>query len=305
VAQTDLRWQSKLVLLAVLPGVGAHVLLEAYWWSRQSAPVAIWTLGLGALFGLVTWKLRAATPWASLTGAAILASLMFSSTYFPYLPWHTAFIPVLAVVAITFLTTRLGRRKKERIGQAESKLGRAPSQVAANLGIAAVASSEFFQSWLIDSHGFANTTLVPAPLFTIALAALAEAAADTASSEIGQVLGGKPRMITTLRKSEPGTDGGITVAGTLGGVIAAALVAAAGTWALSGDRTMLILSCAGGVFGLLFDSLLGATLERFGWLNNDAVNFLSTASAAVFAIVVLATLRPPAPVPPLHGIFRQ
>jgi uncharacterized protein (TIGR00297 family) len=305
VDQTDLRWQSKLILLAVLPGVGAHVLLEAQWWGLQSAPVAIWTLCLGALFGLVTWKLRAATPWASLTGAAILASLMFSSTYFPYLPWHTACTPVLAVVAITFLTTKLGRSKKERIGTAESKRGRSPSQVAANLGVAAIASSGFFQSWLIDSHGFANTTPIPAPLFTIALAALAEAAADTASSEIGQVFGGKPRMITTLRKVEPGKDGAITFAGTLAGIIAAALVATAGTWALNGDRTMLMLSCAGGVFGLLFDSVLGATFEKIGWLNNDAVNFLSTASAAVFAIVVLATMRPPAPVPPLHGIFHR
>jgi uncharacterized protein (TIGR00297 family) len=210
---------------------------------------------------------------------------------------------VLAVVGITFVTTRLGRRKKERIGTAESKRGRSPSQVTANLGVAAIGSSEFFQSWLIDSHGFANTTLIPEPLFTIALAALAEAAADTASSEIGQVFGGSPRMITTLRKVEPGTDGAITFAGTLAGIFAAVLVAAAGTWALSGDRAMLMLSCAGGVFGLLFDSLLGATLEKIGWLNNDAVNFLSTASAATFAILVLATMRSPAPVPPLHGIM--
>ena len=302
-AQTDLRWQSKLILLIVLPVVGAHVLLESHWWSLQSAPVAIWTLGISALFGLITWKIRAATPWASITGAAILASLMFSSTYFPYFPWHNAFVPVLAVVGIAFVTTGLGRRKKERLGTAESKRGRSASQVTANLGIAAIASSEFFQSWLIDSHGFANTTLIPEPLFTIALAALAEAAADTASSEIGQVFGGSPRMITTLRKVEPGTDGAITFAGTLAGIVAALLVAAAGTWALSGDRTMFMLSCAGGVFGLLFDSLLGATLEKIGWLNNDAVNFLSTASAATFAILVLATMRPPAPVPPLHGIM--
>ena len=301
-AETDLRWQSKLVLLAVLPGVGAHVLLEANWWSQQSAPVALWTVGLAVLFGLTTWKVRAATPWAAFTGAAILASLMFSSAYFPYVPWHTAFVPVLAVVAITFATTRLGRLKKERLGTAEGKRGRSPSQVAANLGVAAIASSEFFQSWLIDSHGFANTTLIPEPLFTVALAALAEAAADTASSEFGQVFGGNPRMITTLRKVEPGTNGAITLAGTIAGVVAVAMVATAGTWALSGDRTMLLLSCAGGVFGLLFDSLLGATFEKVGWLNNDGVNFLSTASAAVFTIVILATLRPPPPVPPLHGI---
>jgi uncharacterized membrane protein len=45
------------------------------------------------------------------------------------------------------------------------------------------------------------------------------------------------------------------------------------------------------VFGLLFDSLLGATVERRGWLNNDAVNFLSTGSAAGFALVLMAVMR--------------
>jgi uncharacterized membrane protein len=71
-------------------------------------------------------------------------------------------------------------------------------------------------------------------------------------------------------------------------VVAAGIVAAAGTLALRGDLTMFWISCAGAVFGLFFDNLLGATLEQRGWLNNDAVNFLSTASAAVFALGVLA-----------------
>jgi uncharacterized membrane protein len=53
---------------------------------------------------------------------------------------------------------------------------------------------------------------------------------------------------------------------------------------------MFWISCAGGVFGLLFDSLLGATLEEHGWLNNDGVNFLSTMSAAGFALGLLAVV---------------
>ena len=301
-ARTNLRWQSKLILLLVLPGVGAHVLLEAHWWSVQSPPVAIWTLGMSALFGLMTWKIRAGTPWASITGAAILASLMFATAIPPYDPLHTALVPVMAVVGISAGTTALGRKKKERLGTAESRRGRAPSQVTANLGIAAIAASEFFQSWLIEAHGFDISPVVPTLLFTIALAALAEAAADTASSEIGQVFGGTPRMITTMRKVQPGTDGAITLVGTLAGIAAAALVADVGTWALGGDRTMFWLSCAGGVFGLLFDSIIGATMEKAGWLNNDAVNFISTAAAVISAILVLATMRPPPPVPPLHGI---
>ena len=119
------------------------------------------------------------------------------------------------------------------------------------------------------------------------LAALAEAAADTASSEIGQVLGGRPRMVTTAQIVDPGTDGAISIAGTLAGVVAAAIVAAAGTWAMRGGWALFNLSIAGAIFGLFFDSLLGATFERKGWLNNDAVNFLSTASASAFALLML------------------
>jgi uncharacterized protein (TIGR00297 family) len=128
-------------------------------------------------------------------------------------------------------------------------------------------------------------------LFALAVAALAEAAADTASSEIGQVLGGRPRMITSFKAVDPGRDGAISLAGSLAGVVAAAMVAYAGMWAFSGGWILFNVSCAGAVFGLFFDSLLGATLEERGLLNNDAVNFLSTAGAAGFALAMLCAMH--------------
>jgi uncharacterized protein (TIGR00297 family) len=209
---------------------------------------------------------------------------MFSTALVPYKPWQTALMPVIGVFVLTYLATRLGRGRKERLGTAERRQGRTASQVAANLGVAALVSDGMVQSMLTDSGWFTRATFAPMPLFAVGLAALAEAAADTVSSEAGQVLGGRPRMITTGRQAEPGTDGAISLAGTLAGTAAAGLVAAAGTLALRGDWGMFWISFAGGVFGLFFDSLLGATLERRGWLNNDAVNFLSTASAAGFAL---------------------
>jgi uncharacterized membrane protein len=297
VAQQKLTWQSKLVLLAVMPFVGTGVALSLIGWSQQSAPVVIWTAGLSTLLGLVTMRLRAATPAAALTGAVITASLMFSSVTVPYEPWHTALIPVLAVAVLAFAATRVGRRKKERLGTAEERSGRAASQVAANLGIAALVTCAPVQSWVIDRGWFNRTSLdhpwidgaspIPRALFAVALAALAEAAADTVSSEIGQVLGGRPRMITTFRAVEPGTNGAVSVAGTIAGIMAAAAIASAGAWSFRGDVRMFAVSSAGAVFGLFFDSLLGASAEKLGWLNNDAVNFLSTAAAAAFAVGLL------------------
>lgn len=278
------------MLLLVLPYVAASVVLEAHWWAIQAAPVAIWTVGLSLLLGLAAFKLRSATLGAAAAGAAITASLMFSTAMMPYLPWQTALMPVLAVMVLTSISTRLGRQRKQQLGTAENRSGRTAAQVAANLGVAAIVSNELMQSWLADTGWFARATQVPMPLFAVGLAALAEAAADTVSSELGQVLSGHPRMMTTLRRVAPGTDGAISLGGTLAGVLAAAIVAAAGALALHGGAPMLAVGLAGGVFGLFFDSLLGATLERRGWLNNDGVNFLSTASAAAFALGMLAIL---------------
>lgn len=286
--EQDLAWQSKLVLLVVLPFVGADVLLAAFGWATQSVDVLIWTTVLSALLGLITWRMRAATPFAAATGALITASLMFSSVAMPYEPWHSALIPVLLVSLLAFAATRAGRRKKERLGTAEARRGRSAAQVAANLGLAALVASEPVKIWFLDSRWLPLRAHSGAFMSAMALAALAEAAADTVSSEIGQVLGGRPRMITSGRIAEPGADGAVSILGTLAGIVAAAIVAGAGTWALRGDRNLFWLSSSGAVFGLIFDSLLGATLERRGWLNNDAVNFLSTASAAGFTLFLLS-----------------
>jgi uncharacterized protein (TIGR00297 family) len=289
-SHSRLAWQSKLVLLLVVPFVAIDVLLQSHFFVQTLPHVAVWTLGLSVLLGLAVLKLRAATPAGAAAGVILTASLMFSTVTFPYQPWNTALVPVLAVSLLAYFATRMGRAQKECLGTAEERHGRAASQVAANLGVAALVLTQNFQSWLIDSHWFSRGTLAPVPIFAVGLAGLAEAAADTVSSEIGQVLGGRPRMITTLRTADPGVDGAISIAGTLAGIAAGVIVALAGTLALRGDASLFWISTAGAIFGLLFDSLLGATLERRGWLNNDAVNFLSTASAAAFALGILAII---------------
>lgn len=293
VTSSNLNWQSKLVLLIVLPWTTLSVLaLAREWWAQQPA-VAAWTVGLSVSLGLLAWALRSATPAAALTGAVICASLMFTMFDPPFRPWRTGLIPVLVVLTLTSLATRFGRRRKERLGTAEKRHGRGAAQVAANLGMAALIMDPSVQSALVDTYWFSRGTRVPISIFALGLAAVAEAAADTVSSEIGQVLGGKPIMITTLRRVEPGTDGGVTIAGSVAGIVAAGLVVLAGFIAFHLPPSTLSVAWAGGVFGLFFDSLLGATLERAGWLNNDGVNFLSTSAAVACSLTLLAVVPHP------------
>ncbi|HEU5352302.1 MAG TPA: DUF92 domain-containing protein [Terracidiphilus sp.] len=283
-----LQWQSRLVLLLVLPAIAADVVLQAHWWLLAVPAVAGWTLALSALLGLAAFFSRAATLAAAFAGFALCAALMFATAPLPFAPWRTALVPVVVLLLLTSLGTRFGRRRKLALGTAESKSGRNATQVAANLGVAALISNPLAQATLLSLRWMPIAD--PGLLFAPGLAALAEAAADTLSSELGQLLSGQPRMLTTLRAAPPGTDGAISFSGTLVGIAAAVLVALSGTLAFGGSTLLFLLSTAGAIFGLFFDSLLGATLERRGWLNNDGVNFLSTLAAATFTFAAAALM---------------
>jgi len=288
-SKRELEWQSRAILLVVVPWTAVDALLSCRWWTLHQPSVAWTTLGVSVIFGLIVWLLRAGTLAAAATGTAITASLVFASTQYPYAnSWlHGLLLPLLAVFLLTFAATRLGKAKKEKLGTGESRRGRNAAQVAANLGIAALSMPlAAGAAQILDTHlPFEKDLSVFFVAVAAALAALAEAAADTVSSEIGQVLGGTPRMLTTFRRVEPGTDGGVSLAGTLAGVLAAAIVAAVGSQLILGGWSLAVLTIPAAVFGLLVDSLLGATLERRGLLNNDAVNFLSTLSASLLVIV--------------------
>jgi uncharacterized protein (TIGR00297 family) len=223
--------------------------------AMRGASLVPWLapLLLSAGFAVVVWLLRAATRPAAAIGFLICIALA----------QHSAVSALVVLFVLTFLATRFGRSKKEARKLAERRSGRRASQIVANLGVAALCAS---LGW-----------------YGGCIAALAEAAADTVSSEIGQAIGGQAWMITTRRLVVAGTDGGISVAGTVAGVAAAALVVAAGVVHPSFRQEVLPVFAAA-CAGLLFDSVLGATLERRGWLGNDLVNFSSTLFAAAIAV---------------------
>ncbi len=183
-----------------------------------------------------------------------------------------AVLVLLSVFCLTWLATRFGYQRKQSLGTAERREGRQASQVLANLGVAALCAGLFRLSggnaiWLLAMS-----------------AALAEAAADTVSSELGQTSRRVPRLITTWDRVPAGTDGGISRRGTAGGLLAAAVVGVVCVLAgiVSSKQSYVALGAA--MLGMLADSFLGASLERRKLCNNDAVNFASTAIAAGIAV---------------------
>lgn len=285
--ENRLGWQSRTMLIAVLVLSGIGLMSRLL---PDLTPASAEGLAICAAFGGLVFLLHAATPLAALTGFLLTSCLYLATVDQPHGGWfHTALLPGLALFILAFVATRFRRGHKEQIGLAESRRGRGASQVAANMGIAALAALALPPCSLFGifqrqfSHGWTYTgPIVFAPL----VAALAEAAADTVSSEIGQAIGGTPILITNGRRVSPGADGAVTLAGTAAGCAAAAIVVLAAIPALRLDLRQAAIALVAAIAGLFADSLIGATLERQGWLNNDSVNFISTGIAALIALTL-------------------
>jgi uncharacterized protein (TIGR00297 family) len=117
------------------------------------------------------------------------------------------------------------------------------------------------------------------------IGSIATATADTMASEIGILQ--QPRLITTMKKVAPGTDGAVSILGTLVGIVGAGTIGIAAylLGIMSDPFLSFKIAVISGTIGCFMDSILGAVLERRNFLNNEHVNLLATITGAVIGII--------------------
>ena len=233
----------------------------------------LWPAAVLVLAFTILARLLRAVDISGALGGALLSFVLYITA------GPGAFAGVVTVFVLAWIATRIGYSRKQLLGTAEKRSGRTVSQIVANLAVAALCgAASSLSNW--DSS-----------LLLATVAALAEAAADTVSSELGQASTEHPYLITTWDPVPAGTDGGVSLAGTLAGTFAAFLVAL--VCAVTGVITYrgILFATFAAVLGMFADSYLGAWLERRNRIGNDTVNFLSTLTAAVLAILFMRFVK--------------
>jgi uncharacterized protein (TIGR00297 family) len=223
---------------------------------------ALTAIAVTGLFAALAYALKMVSWGGALGGFAVGVVI--------YLCLGPRGFAVLALFVVGgSVLTRVGYRGKERRGTAEARGGRRGIRNAlANCGVALLCA---LCAASIPSEAFAAAFV----------GALGAAFADTAESEVGQLSRRGQRLITTFEKVPAGTDGAVSMPGTLAGLAATGLTAAVG-YGLElvespGEAFLVALAAFSGT---VVDSLLGALAPR---LSNELTNISCTLAAAALA----------------------
>lgn len=121
----------------------------------------------------------------------------------------------------------------------------------------------------------------PTPFNIGFFSSLSAAFADTLSGEIGVLSKDTPVFITTLKPAIRGDDGAVTTLGFAAAAFGGLLFGLLG-YALTGEIVWMALLTLAGIFGTALDSVIGATLQRKGHIDNNTTNFLSALIIGAF-----------------------
>jgi uncharacterized protein (TIGR00297 family) len=241
------------------------------WWQ----PWVIGAIG-NALLLSVAWFL----PKKLLTPAGYLNAWLLGCMLWATLGWQ-AYLVMMAYFLIGSAVTRIGMAEKETAGIAEKRSGaRGPENVWGSAATATICALATY--WLkLTDPGTAWISL----LVLGYVASIATKLSDTSASEVGKAYGKTTYLITTLQPVPKGTEGAVSLEGTIAGILGS-LVLAILAWALGAISLVGVGICLLAAFiATNIESLIGATLqEKIDWLSNELVNFINTAIGAAIAI---------------------
>jgi uncharacterized protein (TIGR00297 family) len=249
-------------------------------------------VALGVFISVVSYSTKLLAPSGAVM-TFLLASLLYGLG-----GWQWT-IPMVTFFLLSSFLSKAGKHQKASLETMFEKTGvRDYAQVAANGGVAGVL--------VILSYLFREINFYP-----LYLGAVAAVTADTWGTEIGLLTKSQPRLITSGKRVDRGTNGAVTLMG-LGGSLLGSVVIVASAAAWIWDERLALGVVVAGLGGSLVDSLLGATVQAqyrctvcstaterrthhdtptelvhgLPWINNDNVNWACAATGALFMWIV-------------------
>lgn len=236
-------------------------------------------VGLNTVLLAIAWF----APKKLLTPTGYIHAWLLGVLIWGSLGWQ-GYLVVLFYFLVGSAVTRIGMAQKEAEGIAEKRSGaRGPENVWGSALTGAICAA----SALVVPLLFVETKLITTLLLLGYVASFSTKLSDTCASEVGKAYGQRTYLITTLQPVPRGTEGAVSLEGTLAGVVGSVAITVVG-WGVGLIDLAGVLFCVLAAFiATNIESLIGATLQaKVGWMTNEVVNFLNTLIGAVIAALL-------------------
>ncbi|MBD2463835.1 TIGR00297 family protein [Oscillatoria sp. FACHB-1407] len=255
-------------------------------------PVAVavlipWLIGAGinSVLAAIAWFV----PKKLLTPAGLLHAWALGVIIWGTLGWR-GYVVMMFYFLVGSAVTRIGLKQKEEEGIAEKRSGaRGPENVWGSALIATLCA--------LGVYTFALSPVVVLQRLVLLLvlgyvASMSTKLSDTCASEVGKAYGKRTFLITTLKPVPRGTEGAVSLEGTLAGIAGSAAIATV-AWVVGLISPIGIPICMAAAFiATTIESVIGATLQsKFEWLTNELVNVVNTLIGAIAAILIALGLQ--------------
>jgi uncharacterized protein (TIGR00297 family) len=233
-----------------------------------------WLVGVGLntiLLGIV-----AIIPKKLLTPAGIFHAWLLGVIIWGTLGW-TGYLVVVFYFIVGSGVTRIGMAEKEAAGIAEKRSG-------------ARGSENVWGSALVAALCAVGVLFLPEWRFLLCLgyvASFSTKLSDTTASEVGKAYGKRTFLITTLQPVARGTEGAVSLEGTLAGIVGSVAISLV-AWGVDLIDILGIVFCVVAAFiATNLESVIGATLQsKYTWLTNEVVNIFNTLIGAISATIM-------------------
>lgn len=246
-------------------------------------PVYYWRIITGLVLALLFSLTAFFFQRLSLDG--MFAAILIGAFIFGLGGWQAAAVVLLFFVSSAFISGIRDQNSR----QVFTEVRRSGLQVWAN-GFALVVCLVL------------STVFIPSVYLIGGMSAIAVATADTWATELRSTEPNTTHLITTFELVEPGTDGGVSLRGTVWSAIGSLLISAASIYVLSLQLWAFFIIFIAGFLGCLLDSYLGAMFQRINRpvqipfiqtqisIGNNLVNATATGAGALLAITLSALI---------------
>ncbi|MBD3868045.1 MAG: DUF92 domain-containing protein [Acidobacteria bacterium] len=240
--------------------------LAASWPTMATA--LLWGAAINAVLAMGAYAAKGVGVSGAVWGW-VLGTLLYG-----FGGWRS-FLMLLVFFVLGTACTKAGYGRKAALGIAQEKGGRRGARNA----------------FANTSAGVLFAFLAVATPYSLAfslavVAAFATAASDTVSSEIGQAYGKRHFLVTTFRRVPAGTDGAVSLEGTLAGIGASLVLGAVAAWTGLIPTAGIGLVALAAFVGTTLESYLGAAFEQTKQIDNELVNFTNTLAGGLTALAL-------------------